>query len=383
MDEVNSIERYRKRRKRQQNRRRITALTVLLVIAAILYFTADWWVEAFRINDVAPVIAMDGSTVSGFPIQLTSSAEYEMKPTSDGLAVLTDTYLYTYEQDGSRKVSYQHNARNPVMQTANRRVLLYDKDGYDLLVHGRSEIVYEKTLTQKIILGRISSDNHVAIVTESSRFYGEMLVFDSRGNEIFAWYSDHEILDIAFTDSGDGCVVSTLTASGGRLLTRLYCFDFSQEEPLWQRDIAGVMLYDLQLRSNNGLYAVGDNAAALLSSEGAVEGTYTYPAELTGFSVSSDLLTLDFYDIRNRSFAISTITKDATAPATIELEGEIRDVSSGEDRVCLLLPNRLLVYSSQLEQITAYDLDNEAEQVMESGSYYYVLGSNSIARIKK
>ncbi len=383
MDDVNSIERYRKRRKRNRNRKRFFTLLVLIAIAMVLYFTSDMWMNLFnRVEE--RITEIDGSTTQGFPISLRSSAGYDMQPMGSSIAVLTDTYILSYSNTGKREISQQHTYSNPYMQVSNRRILLYDKGAYNFLVRSKSTEVYSKTLSEKIILARISGKDYVAVVTESTHYNAQMAIYNNRGDEIFTWYSDYKILDVEFTSDSKGAIVSTITSNEGEFLTKLYRFDFSSEEVVWTTDIAGSMVFSLGLVENGNIIAAGDNAIIQVDSDGQISHQHSFTTDIARIAKSDATLTLELEDSNSRGITILSAGKDTVSESNKHnIDGQVKDLYADSDSIYLLTSNMLYVYSIENEPLAELKLEQEYEQIITLDDYCYLLRDRNIVKISK
>ena len=87
---------------RKQRRKKLIKLLVIILLAVItvgLYFTRDTWYPKLRgIGKQYKTIVNTGQLATGnFPIELSAGTDYQMRYTVKRVMVLSDTYLYIYD----------------------------------------------------------------------------------------------------------------------------------------------------------------------------------------------------------------------------------------------------------------------------------------------
>ena len=113
MNEINSIEIYRKKQKKEKRKRRIIVILVILILVCI-FIGAGSVIKSMNESNALPVY--DESEINnGFPITMPTSAGYTMNLMDGDISLLTDTTLYVYNSAGSRIFSYSHIYKNPMM----------------------------------------------------------------------------------------------------------------------------------------------------------------------------------------------------------------------------------------------------------------------------
>ena len=113
MDERDDINKYREKTKRRKSMIRL--IVFVLVTAAVIIIVINWKNILAPFKDIG---SKNGE--GGFPINLTGSANYVMGEMGENFYLLTDTYLYTYNDEGAELSDKQHGLQNPVCSSNAR-----------------------------------------------------------------------------------------------------------------------------------------------------------------------------------------------------------------------------------------------------------------------
>ncbi|MBQ3567181.1 MAG: hypothetical protein IJA12_08375 [Oscillospiraceae bacterium] len=299
--------RRKKKRRRQLTKFTIFALIVTLGITAYVKVD-DWFPKLEGIGSrFQSVKSNNGDSADGnFPLSVSGGIDYQVGNLNDYLAILSDAYLYIYDQDGDLYDERQHAYANAMMQTAEKKVLIYESGGNNFRVDSRRKNLYSKKLDNTIVFARISESGSTAIITNSDNYACKLLVFDDTGNQIYSRNCVERVVDIAFNESSTGCVLSTSDAQNGELVTKLISVDFNSEKDKWTSEAFSTMClktcYD-----ENGIFLIGDTKCAYYDSKGKQTLTYDYPSTLIDWDYSADGAALLFENETKRQSYFTTI----------------------------------------------------------------------------
>ena len=383
-DDKNNIALYRKQRRSKRLRRRMLALFVVGLVGCTAYLTSPMWLKAFDgIALKVSSMAHQGDE-GGFPIRL-PDGELQLAAFGDSLAVLTDAHAYVYDAAGVQIKSVQHGFGHPVLQTGGRRLLLYDRGGYGLLMESRLTSTYKKTLDEPIVLARLSGKDYAAVVTQSGSYEPTMRILDSKGEQIFQWKSDYKIQDVAFDRDSAGCVVSTVSAQDGRILTKLFHFRFNSVKEDWSAALQGTLILSLHIRGDDTIAAVGDDRMALYSAKGEQLGSYVYPDVLVGYSHSDMLTALLFEDEGTRKVSIAAVgvPDDEDGVHTLSLDGRVTQVLADGDNVIVLAQGGITRFDETLEQVAGIAPEYDYSKLVRVGGAYYALRVDGIDKLEE
>lgn len=377
LDERDNINKYREKVKR---RKAVIRLVVFIVIAAaVIIVIINWKKILAPFKDIG---SKEGE--GGFPVTLTGSAGYRMGEMGECFYLLTDTYLYTYNEDGARLSDNQHGFQNPESSSNEKRTLLYDKNGKDVKLYSRNSEVFSKEFEDTIVFAQIGTDERCAVVTTSSRYSNYLYVLNGEGKQIFRWASpDEKIMQVCFGNGDSSIYVSVVGENGGELNSSILRFDISEgvKSETWRTSIGNSVSYSLESCSD-GIYTVTPSGAFLLDApSGGVKASNAYTREIFGIPNTDNLrVTLFFDPVSNGQTAVAySETLEPSAAASLQ-NTDAFDISGG--RLYILSGNTLTALDGGLQEIEHYDLDDEYSDVEIIGNYAYLLGYNKVWREK-
>ena len=103
MYDADDIVDMKNRKKRLKRLRKLLIFLLIAAIGAALYITRDKWYNKLRgIGKQYRTIVNSGQLAEGnFPIDVNGGEDYQVDLSEDTLVILSDTYTYYYDTDGS------------------------------------------------------------------------------------------------------------------------------------------------------------------------------------------------------------------------------------------------------------------------------------------
>lgn len=375
MDERNDINKYREEKLR---RKALIKLIVFVVAAAALIIVVINWRGI-----LAPLKNIGlRSSGGGFPVDLSRSANYEMGKLGENFYLLTDTYLYTYNEDGAVLSSKQHGLQKPMCSSNDKRALVYDRSGKDVREYSKSAEVFSKSFEDTIVFAEMGTDERCAVVTTASRYSNYLYVLNLEGRQIFRWASpDEMIMQVCFDDGDKSIYVSVVGEKNGALNSSVLRFEIKEDtlSETWRAPIGGNVSYSLQ-KCADGVYAVTAEGAFLINDKtGALVASNEYSKEIVGIAKSSGVHVTLFRDPVSNGIVATAYseTLEPSAAAALESSADF-DVEDG--KFYALCGNKLTVYNAALEEMSSFDLDDEYSDIIIIGKYAYLLGYNKVQR---
>ncbi len=373
----NDINKYRRKKNLRKNKIRfaLIALGVLVIILII----ANWRTVFAPFKDIW-LKRGDG----GFPVTLPGSTQYDLGEMGENFYLLTDTYLYTYDKDGAELAGIQHKFQNPAGVANSKRVMVYDKNGTSFRMYSRTGEVFSNNLEDVIVFGQIGNDERCAVVTTSTRYSNYLCVFNGAGRQIFRWASpDEKIMGVCFGD-GDKCVyVSVVGEKNGELLGNIVKFDLSvSESEVWRVPVGENITYSLKLNSD-GVYAVTSSGAMVIDEQsGEIKASNFFSGSIYDIPDPDGLCAVIFRDSATNKETVVAYDDTLQPTNSITPDNDISacDISGG--RLYLLISNYLTEYDASLKEIGKYELDDEYSNVKIINGYAYLLGYNTVQRVK-
>lgn len=387
-ENISNIEEYRKKRKKKKRLKKLIAFLVILILLGAIALTAFYFArpqedEAGAADDTVSVDT--GIEANGYPIAVGGSNPLDIKLCGKNVFLLTGNSVIAFNDKGKEVYNAHHGYSNPVMEVSSKRVLTYDKGGYQFRVDSNKSKMGSKQLSEKIVCGAVSSDGHVAVVTQTERYTIRLTVYDAVMQEILNWsVSDQVITGLDFNDSGNRCLIAAYTAESGRAGSVIYELDLAAEDPeRFQVKLEDCLAVSVGYKSNGNIGVVTDRKAVVLDKEGSVKEEWEYTGTLTSFENSSDTGMLIFLsDAGNAgNTVIWSIEPDGSRSAAGEIDSQVVGACSTDRRLAVLTEKQLLVYDRSLTQKKAESLEGVPSQVIGSGSTAYVLTAGELIQL--
>lgn len=380
IEEKNDINKYREKKKRRKSTFKFVVFVAIVLV--IILIVANWRTV------FAPFEGMwlkrgEG----GFPVSLPGSTQYYLGEMGEYFYLLTDTYLYTYNKDGAEIAGIQHQFQNPASVSNDRRIMVYDKNGRSFRMYSRSGEVYSNSVEDIIVFGQIGNVERSAIVTTSTRYSNYLCVFNAEGRQIFRWASpDEKIMGVCFGNGDNSVYVSVVGEKNGQLRGSIVKFDLTgnsgTEAEVWRTSIGEAVTYSLEL-SSEGVYVVtGSGAMVLNERTGEITATGTFTMSINSIPDFDGLRAVIFRDSASNKKTAVTFDEALKPVNSVTPDDDIAacDVSGG--RLYLLVGNRLTVYDRSLRETASYELDDEYSNFKIINGCAYLLGYNTVQRMK-
>lgn len=379
MDDIVDLKNRKKRRKRLMK-----FLVFLLVVtaSAALYITRDKWYNKLRgIGKQYRTIVNSGQLAEGnFPIDVNGGEDYQLDLSDDTIIVLSDTYTYYYNEEGSLLKKRQHTYTNPVMRSADGNVLVYENGGEELTLETADEILYSKSFESGILFARLSSQGYVAVVTKSENYSCEVHIYDKKGDTVYERKCIEMVSDICFSDKSGGCIISYINAENGKLVTKVSSVDFTQTGDLWSSpglNTFGLEVFDF----SGGAFVLGIDACGYVDSDGKISSYYVYDGELKGgASVKGESAVAVNNDDRRR-YVLALFKNGKTTPLEIELETPSVDVIVFDGLAYVLCQGKIFAYDFDGGLRSTADVSDSYTGFERNGDHIFLKGYNKVDRI--
>lgn len=375
LDKRNDINSFRKKRARQKLIFRIAV--ILLFALIILLIVLNWSRIIAPLKDAALDVGE-----GGFPVELPGSAGYVLGELGDSFYLLTDTYIYTYNNEGALITDIQHGFQTPVAVSNDKRIVVYDKNGKEMNFYSRTEQIYNNTMDDSIVFAEIGNDERCAVVTTSTRYSNYLYVFNAEGQQIFRWASpDYKIMQVAFSDNDESIYVTALGSQGGDLSLYIYRFDLDNaESEIWRVHAGSNISYELQCGQDGIFLATGSGCALYDAQSGELISSAGFSRSVSGIPDWDKVCTVVFSDSGSSGDVLAVYDKDISAPAELYID-KLTNICEDNGICYVLSGNKLSSYNSQLQPLKEYELDDVYSDVVVMNGYAYLLGYNEVQRI--
>lgn len=265
---------------RQKKRRgkapgRIAGMTVLLIllILAFIFGISD----LFDAKKNAPAAeAADNMFYAVSSDNVAAISAFDR----DGLAVLTDTSLKYFDSYGNSIGVSDCTFTNPVMKTAGKNVILFDRGAYSLKVEKSGTEFVSLSFSSIITTGAVCKNGSFAYALNADGGYqSHLYVCDRRGDKCFEWgCSSDYITDIALSDSGKYIAAAVMGADNAAYFSKIFLFGVGRGEPLYEVTLPDIAVYSVVFASSKKVAAYTDCGVYLFDSGGKLNTVQEYSA---------------------------------------------------------------------------------------------------------
>lgn len=375
----------RKKKKRRRQRAKFIILAACIAFAITAYVKADDWFPALEgIGSKFQSVKSneEGAADGDFRLSISGGIDYQVGNLNDYLAILSDAYLYIYNQDGELYEERQHAYANAMLQTAEKKVLVYESGGNNFRVDSKRKKLYSKKLENTIMFARISENGNIAVITDSENYVCKLTVFDESGDEIYSRNCVERVVDVAFSKDGESCILSTSDALDGQLVTNLISVSFDSKEDKWKSEGFNTLCIKTYY-DENGIFLIGDSRCAYYDNNGKQLMTYDYPASLVDWDYSSYGAALLFENETKRQSYVTTISS-----VKKEITEKKYDVTSSkciqfvENNVLVMNKNGITRYGFKGTEPKNLTELNSYESFLVIDDYIFLMGYDRIDRIE-
>ena len=376
-DDRNDINKFRENKERRK--RKLKFIVFLIIVLTLIVIIANWR-TVFAPFEGIWLKRGEG----GFPVMLPGSTQYHLGEMGENFYLLTDTYLYTYTRDGEELAGVQHRFQNPVGVSNSKRVMVYDKNGKSFRMFSRTGEVFSNTVDDVIVFGQIGNTERCAIVTTSTRYSNFLYVFNAQGKQIFRWASPEEkIMGLCFGQNDNSVYASVIGEHNGSLRGSIVRFDLSNSESeVWRTFLGERITYSLKA-DGNGVYVVTGTGAVLLNEQtGELTASNEFTRPINALPEADGLKAVIFRDSATNKKTAVTYNDELQPINSITPDEDISACDVNGGYLYLLIGRSLTVYDRSLNMVKKYELEDAYSNVKVMGEYAYLLGYNTVQRLK-
>ncbi|MBQ8922586.1 MAG: hypothetical protein IJ060_10595 [Oscillospiraceae bacterium] len=366
----------RSQKKRRRILRRSIIFLLLVMAVMVLYRRRDSWMPGLDASG-----RQSQQQEGKFPLYIPGSSEYQMGAADGKLVVLTDSYLNFYQTGGGQVAARQHTYGSAMLQTAGNYALVYENGGTRFRLDTPGKAVFEKTVSDPIIFGRVSDQGKVALVTGSETCACRMLVFNAKGQQLYARNCVEDLSDICFRSDGGGCYAVSVFMQEGSLKSVVNSYSFTSKDDLWHSQALDMLAVSVYNTSEGNAFVFGDTRCVFLDRDGAVTGSYEYPKSLSGCAFRDQTAVLLLSDQERRSSSVVILDGSTQSPVVRSYEKEIKAVGLLSDGTILVqLRSKLERLSETGRVLEEKEISDSYEGFRSVGSYIFLHGYQHIDR---
>lgn len=369
--------------KRRQNR---MILAGIVVTAFLVYITGIYGTSLAYLGDFLSSGLVYMQFGNGFPFQVENQTFKQSEKMGASLCVLDSDSLSFWSPTGSKVFEYYHSMQNPIIDTSDKRVVIYNANETSLKVANAHKILFNQEMENDIIHASLSKNNYVAVTTKSQSYNGEVKVYDSQMKEVITWLNAKSFpLQSYLSPKAKNLVVSCLQTENGRLDSHVYVIDVNKGTENFVIKNTGAAVLGIEYIKENEIVIFYTNKAILVNAEdGSTKEEYVY----------SDG-NLKSYDIKNGQIIMSFSGYSAVADSTIvvtdlnfkenfkiDTSQAISDVIISGQRIYALGRKSVEQYTLKGEKIAETPVKNNIKDILDYNGCIAIYG-DSLDKIEK
>lgn len=373
---------------KKKNTKLIILLVVILVSIAgvlIFIFRADI-VKAYKRmwSSSTEIIVNSGELLEGnFPISITNDdIYYQFGSIGKNLAMLSDTHMYIYSADGELKDTRQHDYSNSILKTSNKRALVYESGGKNFKVEGIRNTIYTKTMDNTIIFARINDNGYVAVVTTAEMYSCELTIYNEHGEEIYHRGCVDRIEDLCFTINNEGCIIATVDALEGQIVSKVIYLNFTNQEETWTTEPLETLCMSIELSEDGNIFLFGDTKCAYYDMQGNQLGGYSYKNSLISGDSNNGKCAMLFENQERRKTTMLLIQDSQTTPIEIVVDNNIKKICVQDGLVYVLKNNALETYNFDGTLLSTAEVSDIYKNFIKIDDEVFLISYDSINKIE-
>ncbi|MGN0698053.1 MAG: DUF5711 family protein [Ruminiclostridium sp.] len=377
--DINDVSRYRKKKKKAK---RIRTLIILLVIIAALvpvWIYRDTIFEPLR--GIASRIQTTTTESAGYPISLTGRSDYTFCSMNDSFALLSDTYLYSYNENGGQNFALQHGYVHPMAVSNSKRVMIYDKGGHDFSLFNKTSEIYKGSIEDEVIVSVfLSNSEHTAVVTSGGRYSNVIYVYDGSGKWLYTQrFIDDNVMQVAFSDDNRYIYVTRVTSDNGDIVTKLSKYDLTGDgTELWSQTISDCVSLALSINSNI-LTVTGDSEILTYNSEsGELIGNYSYQGTIENFDTSTPQKVFVIDDYTDDGKKLILLNEKCEVTASVAVTADVKRIRVGDNTITVMTESDMTQYDYSLESVKKTLLTDSYSDFIKVGGSILLMGYDSL-----
>ena len=338
----------------------IIGFIVLLIISIVLLVFVSKSEEDSR--GAQSFIRLSGQT--GFNCEyaeaqkLYAFGEGVLKVTKERVAYLT--------LSGNEVFSVNVSYTNPQCFINGDNCVVFDNDGYGLVVMDTDKVLYEKPTENKIQSAILSDNGLCAVITDSPDAYGEVILYNKEGAQISRWSSYNSGYPIcgAFSDDETLFALTTLNTTGAvyRPYVRIFSLEYDNDS-ISASDYAVFSIEDTTILSytdyiDSKLFAFSPECIYTVSGDALVPlvnniGSINY------VRVVDNVMFVIYADGVNQLNKLMILKTNGEVVYDSEVGSDVNAIASNDSVYALSIDDRILVFNSNGDVVSDISVDED------------------------
>ena len=243
------------------------ALIVVIIIVAVAFVISGKGRSAANENKAA---ASDKDLL----YEISAESVLDMQTVSGNIVILKKSSVLYLDEMGRTIAELEHSYANPVMLTAGKFLLLYEKGGNELRVEMDAKVCHTVTTQSPITCADLNGKGMFAYVLNSDGGYqSHLYAYTYKGDKKFEWGSgsDEYVMNMKLAAGSKHIMINVLRFSNASHVSVLYLFRISEREPIYTAEFSGETVYAMNLARTDRAIAFTDGGVYRIDQKGQTE----------------------------------------------------------------------------------------------------------------
>ena len=299
-----------------------------------------------------------------------------------GVVLLTSNAIEYVDQYGNLINANEHKYANPVMVTAGKNLLLFDRGGSSLKIEKDSVKYKEAQFESAVSCADITSKGTYAYVLNADGGYqSHLFVYSYKGKLLFEWGGSEYVLDVTLSPNGKYAAISVLSVSNAESLSKVILFNFNKNEPVYNVEYPGETVYDIEFVSSRNVAVLTQSGSYLLTYAGDSTQLNHYAANELNHSAlyksGIGVTAINHYGNTNNAL-VYYLDKGCKKSFEIDFQNSILMITASESHAAIVFADEIKVIGSGGLQTGTVVLPETCIHCVISGRRLYVLSASGL-----
>ena len=194
----------------------------------------------------------------------------------NNIVVLRRNRLDIYDVSGRRNASFPITYSFPILNVAQRHILIYDLGSRQLRVFNTNSQLFEYTGETPIFGARVNDRGSVVYITNQRGYRSVVKVLNQRFSEIFAVYRVRDyVMDADICNNAQYLVLAGYYVESGDILSTVLLYRTDDADPLAEITVRGERPFTVNM-SDNGFTVLFENSIRFYDFDGEELGNYSF-----------------------------------------------------------------------------------------------------------
>ena len=329
----------------------IFILIVVLILVILIWFLFSNSTALDGIKRFFRYLGVDEEDYGSVRFDSYGNCSYAI--VDDAFAVSSQSGLTLFSEGGSELSALSGSLSNPMLNSAEDYLLLYDVGGTRLaLLNSEGETLFDHTVSGTIFDADVCEDGLCAVIYEGNDCFAVLDVYNEKGTKLYTHRSQSAFLNTcAISDDGDYVVVTTLGQDDLSFHSTARIFATDKDTTKAQFSFGTQVICDIAFLENETICAIGEDTVFFFDTEGNLLREHREEdSQLAGYCFASDkiLALYDHYDL-NLGYQLCCLDTDGAVTASLDLSAAPLYMSIHDHYICLTDSQSILVYDAELK----------------------------------